>query len=308
MNEAEHEAAAEQRSSMPPLVTHTEPVEGALTWQIGQVTVRRLVESVIELPPRALLPDLGAELVASCGEWAAPFFTEDGATMLLSVHSFVIEGGGATIVVDTCIADHSPHVLPGGFGFVDKLNRGITGGFEAVDYVVATHLHFDHVGWNTRRIGGEWVPTFPNARYLASEAELAGVLELDEMGVLDASVQPLLDRGLFDAVPSDHRVTDQVRLIPTPGHSPGHVCVLIESDGERALITGDATHSPVQFAYPEVSATPADHDSVQATETRHSMLELLTDQDILVLGSHFTAPTAGHVRSGAERAWFDTER
>ncbi|MEZ5230655.1 MAG: MBL fold metallo-hydrolase [Acidimicrobiales bacterium] len=163
--------------------------------------------------------------------------------------------------------------------------------------MLCTHLHFDHVGWNTVRVDDRWVPTFPNARYLIAATELDHVRRDDHMGVLEPSVQPLLDAGLVDAVATDHRVTSEVRLLPTPGHTPGHVSVTIESAGRRATITGDAVHSPLQFTYPELAASRFDHDSMQSTETRRALIEAHADVDVLVLGTHFAPPAAGHLHT-----------
>ncbi len=291
---------------MSEVVVHQPEPADSLTWQVGNVTVQRCLETVTEMSPRYLLPGLSRELVASLPDWTAPFFTPEGM-MLLSVHSFVVQSGGLTVVVDTCIADHSDHPLPGDAEFANRLAAAIPGGLEAVDYVVCTHMHFDHVGWNTRLVDGEWVPTFPNARYLVSKDELAGTQANDSMGVMEPSITPLIERGMLDAVESDHRIDENLSLVPSAGHSPGHVCVMIESAGEHALITGDSFHSPAQLAHPEVSATYADTDSAAATATRHRLLERFTDTDTLVLGTHFARPTAGRIRSGTDRVWFDTD-
>ncbi len=260
---------------------------------------------MVEMSPRFLLPDLSQELLDSCGDWKAPFFTEDGG-MLLSVHSFVILSGDLTVVVDTCIAAHGENMLPGDPTFDQRLQAVIPGGFDAVDVVVCTHLHFDHVGWNTRLVGGEWVPTFPNARYLVSKDELAGARADESTEVMQSSVMPLLRGDRLDAVEPDVRIDEHVRLMPSAGHSPGHVCVMIESAGERALITGDSFHCPVQFAHPEVAPTFADFDLAAAEATRRRLLDELIDTPTLVMGTHFARPTAGHVRSSPDRPWFDT--
>jgi glyoxylase-like metal-dependent hydrolase (beta-lactamase superfamily II) len=300
MSEAADDAKPGRR-----VVVHKPQPADALTWRVGEVSIARCLETVTEMSPRYLLPDLSRELVAGLPEWAGPFFTPAGM-MLLSVHSFVVQSGDLTVVVDTCIGDHSDHSLPGDAEFVDRLAAAIPGGLEAVDFVVCTHMHFDHVGWNTRLIDGEWVPTFPNARYLVSKDELDGTQANDLMGVMEPSITPLIERDMLDAVESDHRIDENLCLVPSAGHSPGHVCVMIESGGERALITGDSFHSPAQFAHPEVSATYADTDSAAATATRLRLLEQLVDADTMVLGTHFSRPTAGRVRSGPEGAWFDT--
>ncbi|MGI9645310.1 MAG: MBL fold metallo-hydrolase [Ilumatobacteraceae bacterium] len=284
------------------VVRHEDPAD-ALRWWVGEVIITRVPEGVIELSPRWLLPDLSRELLASCGDWVAPYFTTDGR-MLLSMHSFVVESGDNVVVVDTCVGAHTPRPLPGDDGFGARLTQALPDGLESVDVVVCTHLHFDHVGWNTRRVGDEWVPTFPNACYLVTEAELEAA-RADGSEIMEPSVTPLVERGLLDAVTPDHRIDDRVRLVDSAGHTPGHVCVAIESAGERALITGDSFHTPVQFAHPELAATYADSDSPAAAATRERLIGELADTTTVVLGTHFAPPTAGHVRRGAEGVWFE---
>ena len=138
----------------------------------------------------------------------------------------------------------------------------------------------------------------PANRLAASGLELEATLGNDHMGIVDEHVQPLLDAGCLDAVPPDHRIDEWVSLVPTPGHSPGHVCVRIDTPDGSGLITGDATHSPLQFTYPDVSAEIADHDSAEATRSRRRLLAELVGTDTVVLGTHFPTPTAGHLIDG----------
>jgi glyoxylase-like metal-dependent hydrolase (beta-lactamase superfamily II) len=166
---------------------------------------------------------------------------------------------------------------------------------DDVDYVICTHLHVDHVGWNTQLVDGAWVPTFPRARYIMSKPDLeywAGIP--GRHNPFAVSVQPLLDAGLVDAVPTDHRVSPSVVLLPTPGHTPGHVSVHITSRGESAVITGDMVHSPVQFARPEWCSL-ADTDSAEAVRSRERLVALAGGAPTLVIGTHFPPPTAGHI-------------
>ncbi|MBT6275214.1 MAG: MBL fold metallo-hydrolase, partial [Chromatiales bacterium] len=152
-------------------------------------------------------------------------------------------------------------------------------------------------GWNTMLVDGQWVPTFPQAEYLFAREEWEHwqVTDQDFFGpVLEDSVGPIIEAGLAQLVETDHRVTDEVWLEPTPGHTPGHVSVRIHSLGEDAVITGDMTHHPCQFAHPEWAAT-VDHDPEQSTATRRSFYARYTDQPMLVIGTHFAAPTAGHI-------------
>jgi glyoxylase-like metal-dependent hydrolase (beta-lactamase superfamily II) len=176
----------------------------------------------------------------------------------------------------------------------------------SIDTVLCTHLHIDHVGWNTHMVDGRWVPTFPNARYLMNRTELQflrsqiGVAHAETEHIPD-SIQPVFDAGLVDFVSRDHRVTDELWLEPTPGHTPGHVSIHIASKGEHAVITGDLMHHPVQCAEPHLRSNFCnDHD--QARETRLAFLERYQDRGALVIGSHFADPTAGWItRDGA--AW-----
>ncbi|MEM9039707.1 MAG: MBL fold metallo-hydrolase [Actinomycetota bacterium] len=269
--------------------------EPVASWEVGDVRVTRVVEGISEFP-RGFLPDLTDERIAACGEWVGPYVRDDLRRLLLSTHSFVLETPESIVVVDTCVGAHIVRPMRSDPTFGDRLADAIPGGPEAVDVVICTHLHFDHVGWNTWWNGDRWVPTFPLARHLVSVEEYEATVADDHMEVVEPSVAPLREAGLLDVVPSDHRVDGCLRLQPSPGHSPGHVCVEIESDGRRALITGDATHSPLQFVYPDVSAVHADDDSTLATLTRERLVADLADTEIVVLGTHFPTPTAGLVR------------
>ncbi|MGA2952841.1 MAG: MBL fold metallo-hydrolase, partial [Caulobacteraceae bacterium] len=161
-----------------------------------------------------------------------------------------------------------------------------------------THLHVDHVGWNTMLENGRWVPTFPKARYLLGREEYAHWSSVDEdetQQILADSVRPIFDAGLADLVEMDHVISPEVRLIPSVGHTPGHVCVVIESQGERAVITGDSTHHPCQIAHPDWSPV-FDSDQVQSAKTRARLFAEWADEETLVIGTHFSAPTAGRIR------------
>jgi glyoxylase-like metal-dependent hydrolase (beta-lactamase superfamily II) len=168
-------------------------------------------------------------------------------------------------------------------------------------------LHVDHVGWNTRLQGERWVPTFPRARYLIGRAEYAHWQReaADEQAqVMTDSVQPIFDAGLVDLVEMDHRVSPEIRLLPTPGHTPGHVSVEIQSQGARALITGDVLHHPCQFGRP-AWCTSFDHDEPAAQAMRRNLLATLADQPTFVIGTHFASPTAGWLRRDGDSYRFD---
>jgi glyoxylase-like metal-dependent hydrolase (beta-lactamase superfamily II) len=269
-----------------------------MRWQIGDVTVTKVMELEQPVPVGGLLPDATAEALAPHTAWLKPHFIDDEGMTKLSIHAFVVESSGLRMVVDTCVGDREIDGMPGFRGDPDFPERLAAAGFpvESIDVVCCTHLHFDHVGWNTRPEGAGWVPTFPNARYLFCRAEYEAWMA--EPGGyannLPDTVTPVVEAGLVDFVDSDHRVTGEVRFVPTPGHSPGHMSVVIESGGATALITGDATHHPVQWAEPEWGMG-GDWDGTMGTRSRLQMRDDHGDAGTLVLGTHYAAPSAGHV-------------
>jgi glyoxylase-like metal-dependent hydrolase (beta-lactamase superfamily II) len=277
-----------------------------MKWRIGEVTVTKIVELETTGGSRFILPQATYEAVLPIG-WLQPDFADQRGRLKMSIHALVVETqkgktGSRRIIVDTCLGN-------------DKENRRIptwnrlqtsfladlaAAGYarETIDTVVCTHLHVDHVGWNTMLVDGRWVPTFPNARYLMGRVEYAhwtSQSEREDMtAVLADSVTPVWDAGLVDLVETDHRICDEISLLPTVGHTPGHVSVRITSGGEAAMITGDFMHHPCQIARPEWSST-ADSDPVEAHDTRAAMLASLADKQTLVIGTHFAGSTAGHV-------------
>jgi glyoxylase-like metal-dependent hydrolase (beta-lactamase superfamily II) len=279
-------------------------------WKIGDVSVTRVVEIVSALPPTMLYP--GASLESLSGElsWLQPHFLDSEGQMLLSIHTFLVQSGDLRIVIDTCVGNGKEIALPGFDGLETRfLDHLADAGFprESVDRVLCTHLHFDHVGWNTIQQDGKWVPTFPNARYLLGADEWAYWKDEDDPFGADSqeqAIRPILDAGLADLVESTHEINEEIRLVPTPGHTPGHVSVEIESRGERAVITGDLFHHPLGFAHPDWEDT-ADVDGKRAHQTRLEFMERYGDGPVLVLGTHFAAPTAGKIVSDGDRYRFE---
>jgi glyoxylase-like metal-dependent hydrolase (beta-lactamase superfamily II) len=268
-----------------------------LTWRVGAVRITQVVElTTASLGPH-LLPQATPEALRGM-PWLAPFVDGRGR-LVLSIHALVLESQGQTLVVDTCIGNDKPRTYPRWNHMqTDFLERLQSAGYPAdrVDTVLCTHMHVDHVGWNTRWVEDRWVPTFANARYLYAEREWRHWRdEPQEYGpVIEDSVRPIFDAGLADLVSEDHRVTDEVWLEPTPGHTPGHVSVHVSSMGEEAVITGDMIHHPCQIGRPEWSTT-ADWDPARSAATRRAFLERYGDTPVLVIGTHFAAPTAGTI-------------
>jgi glyoxylase-like metal-dependent hydrolase (beta-lactamase superfamily II) len=231
-----------------------------------------------------------------------PHFMDEDGRLRASVHALVVETPDRRILVDTCIGNDKErmpmknwHLLQTSF-LSDLAEAGYPR--ESIDTVICTHLHVDHVGWNTMLQDGRWVPTFARARYLIAEQELSywRGQEDDALNrqVFADSVAPVLDAGLADLVTGSHRLCAEVDLVPTPGHTPGHVSVRIRSRGEEALITGDILHHPCQLAHPEWSSE-ADCDRAAAEATRRRVFEACADAPTLVIGTHFAGATAGRI-------------
>jgi len=279
---------------------------GNLAWSVGRVRVTRIVEREVPIALEELLPDAAPGALARHRRWLEPHFLNPDGTATLSIHGLVVESAGERILVDTCVGDRSvpgyEQLSQGGRPFLRDLEAA---GFapESIDVVLCTHLHFDHVGWNTVLRDGHWVPAFPNARYLFARAEWEHWGQQPETAftpTLEQAVRPVLDAGQADLVEVDHRLTPELRLEPSPGHTPGHVCVAIESQGVTALVTGDATHHPVQWAESDWHMV-ADSDPVQAVATRRRLRADAVARASLVIGSHYAAPCAGRiVADGAE--------
>jgi len=284
-----------------------------LSWTVGDVTIRRVVELETPVPYSERYPfikDAHPDALAELS-WLQPHFATPEGHLLSSVHALLVEAPGLRLVVDTCLGNDKPRRMTGKRPLqTDFLERFAAQGCDParVDAVLCTHLHVDHVGWNTRLKDGQWVPTFPNARYLVSQTEHAYWLTSDEdeqRAIMQDSIQPIVSAGLLDLIAPDARLSPEISLLPTPGHTPGHVSVHIESRGSRALITGDVLHHPCQMARPSW-ATPWDEDRGQAERTRASLLAQLADAEVLVIGTHFAAPTAGHVKRDGDTYRFQT--
>ncbi|MDC3300156.1 MBL fold metallo-hydrolase [Acidimicrobiales bacterium] len=273
------------------------------TWQIGDFTVSRIVEMEVAGGTKFILPDATRE-AASEISWLQPHFMDGDGRLIMSIHALVIDTGEQRIIVDTCIGNDKQRSVPSWTNLqTDFLQDLEAAGYprESIDTVLCTHLHVDHVGWNTMLVDGEWVPTFPNARYLLAEKEFNywmndGDATDDGYGdVLGDSVQPVVDAGLVDLVDWEHVVCPGVQLEPTPGHTPGHCSIHLTSNDAEALITGDCIHHPCQMTRLDWCSS-ADSDQAAGQATREGLLAKYVDSDVLFIGTHFATPTAGHVK------------
>lgn len=277
---------------------------GDAHWKIGEVTVVSVIERQTEMPLE-FIPSATEQSMQQHGEWLTPWaLTDDGTQLRFVIQALCLTVGDQKIVVDTCVG---PRQLPEVYAwvandgsFIDVLSEAGFGR-DDVDIVVCTHLHFDHVGWFTIRENGAWVPTFRNARYLVTGPEndaweRASTADKEAQNVfnLDDALSPLFEAGVVDLVGVDHPINSALSLTPTPGHSPGHVSVRIESGGERALITGDCAHHPIQLVEPEWCSV-ADGNPAVANETRRAVVAEYADTGTLIIGTHFPPPGAGHL-------------
>jgi glyoxylase-like metal-dependent hydrolase (beta-lactamase superfamily II) len=284
-------------------------------WKIGNVDLARIVEVNAHEDDIAMLLPGGTAAMVQQHPWLLPHFATPDGRMLISFQAFVMRSGSRRIMIDTCIGADRQREFPVfcnlQTSFLEDL---VVAGYppESIDTVLCTHLHFDHVGWNTRLVNGRWVPTFPNARYLFGRKEFDHWQELRRTGGyhdlqhMTDSIDPIIEAGLVDFVGPEHQITPEVRLEPTPGHTPGHVSVHISSAGTEALITGDAMHHPIQFADPGVHGN-FDMDKEQGARTRRALVQRYEDRKALIIGSHFCDPTCGWILRNGSSWKFTTE-
>jgi glyoxylase-like metal-dependent hydrolase (beta-lactamase superfamily II) len=285
--------------------------DGAI--QIGDVTITRVEESYgAGFPISMMIPAWDEGVRDDHGAATIAQHVDPSTDLALqSVHTWVVRTPQKTILVDLCNGNHKQRAIETmSMLNTDWLERLVASGVKPddVDAVVCTHLHLDHVGWNTTLAGTEWVPTFPNARYFVNSDEFAfwNPDATDQTGlefnanVFDDSVRPVFDRELVELWSgNDCTVDDYLHLELAPGHTPGHSVGWIESNGACALLSGDSMHSAVQIYRPEWnSAFCIDGDNAAAT--RRGLLEKCVERDAVLLPAHFSAPHAFRVVARAD--------
>jgi glyoxylase-like metal-dependent hydrolase (beta-lactamase superfamily II) len=270
-----------------------------MQWKIGKVKVTKVVELETIGSTRFILPLATHDEIQKL-PWLIPHFATEEGRLKMSIHSLVVETPSHRIVVDTGLGnDKQGRNVPSWNNRNEPfLATMAAAGFapDGIDTVLCTHLHVDHVGWNTRLVDGRWVPTFANARYLFGRTEYEHWRDHsetpDKVAVFNDSVKPVVDAGKVDLIASGAKVCEEITMIPTPGHSPGHMSIHIQSDGEEGLLTGDVAHHPCQMAHPDWSST-ADSDPVRSAATRRELFSRFADRPVLVIGGHYDA---GHIR------------
>jgi glyoxylase-like metal-dependent hydrolase (beta-lactamase superfamily II) len=273
---------------------------------LGNVNISRVIEMEggAAIKPQQLLPDATSEVIESHRHWLMPHFLTAEGMLTGSIHTYVIHTRYHTILVDTCVGNDKTRSFPGcnqmQGPYLKTLEQVAGIKPEQVDYVLCTHFNVDHVGWNTRLMSGKWVPTFPNAKYLFALKEWEfwkhkwDKDKNTEDGSIADSVIPVIEARKAVLVECDHIIDDQVFLEPTPGHTPGHVCVHIKGGGREAIMSGDIMHHPVQTAEPQWNSSFC-IDPKEAAATRRMFLERNADTGRLILAAHFPTPTVGTI-------------
>ncbi len=277
--------------------------------QVGAVRVTRIEEMLgLGFFARDFFPDFDEAVFAEQLPWLAPkFYDPDSGKMRSSNHCWVLRTGRHTILIDTCNGNHKNrpgiprfHML--NTPWLKRLERaGLTP--EEVDFVLCTHLHSDHIGWNTQLQDGRWVPTFPNAHYVMARrehdfwiehAKAPGTAEVWKEAYKD-SVLPVVEAGKAVFVDDGHQIDDCLTLNPAPGHTPGHIRIEMRSEGKLAVFSGDILHSPVQMPLWRWNSSFCE-DPVRARQSRHDLLAFCAEERALLLPTHFAEPHAATVK------------
>ena len=278
------------------------------TFNLGDWRIDRIIEQ--ELPgfdPFEFFPNLKPEELEEHRAMLEPVALDPASgLMTFAMQSYVVRTGKFNVLIDTCIGNHKDRPtrplwhMKTDSTYMDALNRaGLT--VNDIDFVMCTHLHPDHVGWNTQLEDGRWVPTFPNAKYVFSEKELAHWTEFQKHSPtlhFTDSVLPIVEAGMTHLVKSDSELVTGIQLLPTPGHTPDHFAVRLGQGGKECVVTGDLIHSPLQCACTHLDARP-DTDPAQGRATRNAFMDKYAETDTLIATMHFPSPSLGHfVRHG----------
>lgn len=278
-------------------------MKNPLTYRVGSATVTRIDETTFSLPPEVLFTDwdVASENLLSAKLSSASLDTEQ-RRVCMRTHLWVVEINGLTVVVDTGIGNDKERPFSALFDRLDNpvLERLNAAGFstEQVDYVLTTHLHVDHVGWNTHWKDGRWQPVFENATYVFGQRELDFFATQEgepRRMVFDDSVKPIIDAGQARVVPDVAcEVAEGIRFLPTPGHSIGHMAIEMVSQGQTALFTGDVMHSPLQVYRPAWNSTFC-RSQDEARASRSWLLDHAARTESIVFPAHFPEGSAGRI-------------
>jgi glyoxylase-like metal-dependent hydrolase (beta-lactamase superfamily II) len=267
--------------------------------KVGDVTVLPVLDSTVGGPPRYLFPGVSEERFAPYKH----FLNADGR-LEFTIGTYVLRSAGKTLLVDTGIGGKDRPGFPAGNLLENLAEAGVRP--EDVDVVVITHLHIDHVGWNTVERDGQWVTTFPRASYVVVKDEWdffsSDPVQSKQEYVID-SVLPLAGSGQLELVDREYAITPELTLVPSPGHTPAHSCVALVSRGEKAMILGDLTHHPLQLTETEWEAV-FDLDRALACKSREAIARRIEEEGAYAIGGHFPTPGFGRLlQLDGRRVW-----
>ena len=286
----------------------------SLTFTAGDMTIHRVIEDETTFrPAMEFFAGLTSELLAENRSWLQPKALDANDVLMICFQSYVVRTPHHTVLIDTCVGNDKSrsqwptwHMRKSDTYMRALASHGL--GVNDIDYVMCTHLHVDHVGWNTRLDNGRWVPTFPKARYVFAKQEYdywADLHAKKRITVFEDSVLPVVEAKRAELVTNDHQLGDHVRLLPTPGHTPGHVAFCFGKGRDEAVMSGDLMHSPLQTRYPDISPV-VDVDRVQSAKTRRSFLERYCDTSTLCCTAHFPSPSVGRIKRWGDGFKCDT--
>jgi glyoxylase-like metal-dependent hydrolase (beta-lactamase superfamily II) len=273
---------------------------------LGEFAIHRISKFERAIGPALdIFPRLNPDTLSANRAWMIRSNSmDDNDNLIMSVQGYVVRTPDHTVLIDSCIGNNksrpSNHLYH--MKVDDVFMRSLdSAGYrpDEIDLVICTHFHADHVGWNTSLTDGRWVPTFPNARYIFSKIEYDYWNELNRNASVTAfsdSIIPIVEAGIAEFVDGEAKITDYIRILPTPGHTPGHVSVAIGRDKDDFVFCGDVMHSPIQALHPDLSSKWAVNPS-QSAATRRRLLEHYCGSPTFLLPSHFSASSFGTVSS-----------
>ena len=284
-------------------------------WSVGTVSVTRIEEQlgIGSAPPERFFANFDREAFNHHLHWMVPaHYSPEHDRLITSIHSWLIRTERHTILLDCCSGNDKERAWNPRFHklstpFLERL-RAAGVAPEQIDIVLCTHLHADHIGWNTQLRDNRWVPTFPNARYLFSKKENEYwsprsprvIDDPGRRGAYEDSVLPVIESGQALLLEGDHSIDDSMLIEPAPGHTPGHVIMKLDAGGERALFCGDVIHHPVQCFEPHWNTSFCE-DPKQAAASRRRVLEHCAEHRALLFPTHFGAPHVAAIRRMADR-------
>lgn len=281
---------------------------------IGNATITQIIETDINDAMPIILPDARPEEMKKI-EWLKPPYRTEDFLMNADSQAFFVEMNGRLFVVDTCVGNEKEVLGVDGFNnlnlpFLEAMEQAGIDRNKVTD-VICTHLHFDHVGWNTYKKEGKWLPTFPNAKYHFAKEEYDywknDGIKNHSLGPLEnisfnESIDPIVEAGLVNFIEVNQNLGDGISVRSSPGHSKAHVNVHFNAGDTEFIIAGDMCHHPCQIAQTDWAAV-IDYDQKESSETRRKILSELSGSETLVTCTHFCNPSFGLISGNKDEGF-----